>query len=218
MGLLFMIYLFSPSKYWSYKCFYICWCDIQIYYICCCNSNMFPNSQWQVRNCIICFIPTDKSNRISTHFPYDIKPRHLTYFMWVFYLNFWYLKAFDFVLEKLRRLKRVTPCVELLNPIGKEICKQFFSLLDGDIGIKEYVVWGALVPFMLETFGMQAPHDGASLDKVMDLLLSFPEFKDLIIPTMLALSYSCKTSMITLVDCPYTGSYPYLALACHIWL
>ena len=88
--------------------------------------------------------------------------------------------------------------------------------MDGDIGIKEYVVWGALVPFMLETFGMQAPHDGASLDKVMDLLLSFPEFKHLIIATMLALSYSCKTSMITLVDYPYTGSYPYLALAFHI--
>lgn len=118
--------------------------------------------------------------------------------------------------EKLRRLKRVTPLVGLLNPIGKEICKQFFSLLDGDLGIKEYVVWGALVPFMLETFGTQAPHDGASLDKVMELLLSFPEFKDLVIPTMQALSYGCKTSMINLVDCPYTGSYPYLALACHI--
>ena len=36
--------------------------------------------------------------------------------------------------EKLRRLKRVTPRVELLNPIGNEISKQFFSLLDGDIG------------------------------------------------------------------------------------
>ena len=109
--------------------------------------------------------------------------------------------------DKLRRLKRVTTLAELLNPIGKEI----FFLLDSDLGIKEYVVWGTLVPFLLETFGTQTPHDGVSLDKVMDLLLSFPEFKDLIIPTMQVISYSCKTLMITRIDCPYTGSYPYLA-------
>eukprot|EP01018_Ginkgo_biloba_P039209 Gb_19146 [translate_table: standard] len=118
--------------------------------------------------------------------------------------------------EKLRRWKRFSPLAELFNPIGKEICKHFFCLFDGDSGNKEYIIWGALVPFMLETFGMQAPHDGASLDRVVDLLLSFPEFNELIAPIMQALANSCKTSPITLVDCPYTGSYPYLALVCHI--
>ena len=28
--------------------------------------------------------------------------------------------------------------------------------------------------------------------------------------------HGCKTSIITLVDCPYIRSYPYLAIACHI--
>lgn len=118
--------------------------------------------------------------------------------------------------EKLRRLKRFTLDEEILTPIGKEICQHFFSLLDGDPGVKEHVVWGALVPFMMETFGTQAPHDGASLDRVIDLFSLFPEFSGLIIPIMQALAYSCKTSAIILVDCPYTGSYPYLALACHV--
>uniref|UniRef100_A0A0D6R5Y3 B30.2/SPRY domain-containing protein n=1 Tax=Araucaria cunninghamii TaxID=56994 RepID=A0A0D6R5Y3_ARACU len=119
-------------------------------------------------------------------------------------------------LEKLRRLKRFTPLAELLNPISKKICKLFFSFLEGDPGTKEYVVWGALVPFMMETFGTQGPHDGASLDKVMDLFWSFQEFRELIIPIMQMLAYNCKTSPIILVDCPSTGSYPYLALACYI--
>ncbi|KAH9296477.1 hypothetical protein KI387_040065, partial [Taxus chinensis] len=118
--------------------------------------------------------------------------------------------------EKLRRFKRFTLHAEFLNPIGKEICQHFFSLLDGDPGTKEYVVWSALVPFLMETFGIQAPHDGASLDMVMDLLLPFTEFNELIIPVMQALAYRCKTSPIVLIDCPYTGSYPYLALACHV--
>ncbi|XP_057860928.2 E3 ubiquitin-protein ligase RKP isoform X2 [Cryptomeria japonica] len=120
------------------------------------------------------------------------------------------------LVEKLRRLKRFTLQEELLIPIGKEICQHFFCLLDGDPGVKEHLVWGALVPFMMETFGTQAPHDGASLDRVMDLFLSFPEFNELIIPIMQALAHSCKTSAIILVDCPCTGSYPYLALACHL--
>ncbi|RVX21461.1 E3 ubiquitin-protein ligase RKP [Vitis vinifera] len=75
---------------------------------------------------------------------------------------------------------------ELFNPVSRGIYKEFFALLDAERGSMEYVGWGSLLSFMMEVFGMQAPHDYTSLDKVLDLLLEFQ------------------------------GPYSYLALACHM--
>eukprot|EP00252_Welwitschia_mirabilis_P021316 TRINITY_DN5440_c0_g1_i1.p1 TRINITY_DN5440_c0_g1~~TRINITY_DN5440_c0_g1_i1.p1 ORF type:complete len:1320 (-),score=231.72 TRINITY_DN5440_c0_g1_i1:184-4143(-) len=119
--------------------------------------------------------------------------------------------------DKMRIFKRCAAFHDLFHPVGQEICKQFFSSLNGGgMEAKEYVVWGTLVPFLLEIFGSQYPHDGSCLDKVVDLIMSFSVFSDLILPIIQALAYNCKTSKVSLVHCPYTGSYPYLALACHI--
>ncbi|XP_073388310.1 E3 ubiquitin-protein ligase RKP [Physcomitrium patens] len=132
------------------------------------------------------------------------------------------------------RLKRFIPLTSddvLLT--GSEICNLLRPLLlssrmPGEtvsLGKKsnapgEYVIWGALVPFLLETYRQEAPHDASSVDQALDLLL--PQLEGhvfsgaLVTIIMEALAYGCRTSPITLVDHPYTGSYPYLALACHL--
>lgn len=132
------------------------------------------------------------------------------------------------------RLRRFTPLTEDdVSSIGAEICELLRPLLlagpepeDSEMvpcklrppGL--YAIWGALVPFLLETYRQEAPHDAPSVDQALDLLLPLLEKQvadgSLIATLMEALAYGCRTSPFTLVDHPYTGPYPYLALACHL--
>jgi Kip1 ubiquitination-promoting complex protein 1 len=135
------------------------------------------------------------------------------------------------------RLRRLIPLSEDdISSLGGEICELLRPLLlAGGLETKEekddatddvrqlnqYVVWAALVPFLLETYRREAPHDAPSVDKALDLLL--PRLVDkqvadgsLISMLMEALAYGCRTSPFSLADHPYTGPYPYLALACHL--
>lgn len=118
--------------------------------------------------------------------------------------------------EKLRRLKRFAPLDELFRPVSLVICEEFFSALDVEMQSAEYIGWGPVLSFMLEVFGVQAPHDYKSLDRIVDLFLEFEGSHLLFEHVINALSCSCKTAPFVLTECPYSGSYFYLALACHI--
>ncbi|KAK9163034.1 hypothetical protein Syun_003936 [Stephania yunnanensis] len=118
--------------------------------------------------------------------------------------------------EKLGRLKRFPPLLELFNPISHVICEEFFAALDAEAGSLEYAGWGPFVSFLMEVFRMQAPHDYARLDRVLDLFTDNEKFHLMFHHIINSLSYHCKTAPLVLMDCPYSGSYPYLALACHI--
>lgn len=119
-------------------------------------------------------------------------------------------------LQKLRRLKRFAPLEELYYPVSRGICQQFFDVIMADEGSTEYIAWGAVLSFLLEIFGVQAPHDCVRLDRMVDLFLQFPGASSLFQHVFMALSYNCRTSQLVLMECPYSGSYPYLALACHM--
>jgi Kip1 ubiquitination-promoting complex protein 1 len=143
------------------------------------------------------------------------------------------------------RLRRYTPLTEEdVASIGHEICDVLQPLLlspnlnslqqdnedDGgqipserSSNLKapgEYVVWGALVPFLLETYRQESPHDATSVDQALDILLPRLEKQvgdgSLTSTIMEALAYGCRTAPFALADHPYTGPYPYLALACHL--
>ncbi|KAH7859705.1 hypothetical protein Vadar_004574 [Vaccinium darrowii] len=118
--------------------------------------------------------------------------------------------------EKLRRLKRFVPVEELFHPVSHGICEEFFAALDTEEGSKEYIGWGPLLSLVIEVFGPHPPHDYASLDRVIDLLLGFQSSGLMFEHIINALSCGCKTASLVLMECPYSGSYPYLALACHI--
>lgn len=117
---------------------------------------------------------------------------------------------------KLRRLKRFVPVEELFHPVSHGICEEFFAALDTKEGSKEYIGWGPLLSLVIEVFGAHPPHDYASLDRVIDLLLGFQSSGLMFEHIINALSCGCKTASLVLMECPYSGSYPYLALACHI--
>eukprot|EP00850_Spirogloea_muscicola_P003185 SM000012S25447 [mRNA] locus=s12:1115664:1123627:- [translate_table: standard] len=80
-----------------------------------------------------------------------------------------------------------------------------------------YVIWAALVPFLLRAFRQSPPHDTESLEEVLDLLLACLDeyvLKGVIPVVMDALAYGCTTSSF----CPpggdlARGPYPYLAVA-----
>jgi Kip1 ubiquitination-promoting complex protein 1 len=132
------------------------------------------------------------------------------------------------------RLRRLTPLADNhISSIGAEICELLWPLLlagpetaalkiatDDVRPPGEYVVWAALVPFLLETYRQEAPHDAPSVDQALDLLLPrlARQVADGSLVTMLmeALAYGCRTSPYSLANHPYTGAYPYLALACHL--
>ncbi|KAK9071573.1 hypothetical protein SSX86_008001 [Deinandra increscens subsp. villosa] len=118
--------------------------------------------------------------------------------------------------EKLRRLKRFMPVIELYNPVSSGICMELFSSLDANAESVEYISWGPLLSFLMDVFQDQAPHDYESLDRVLDILLKFPGSTLMFEHLFTALSYCCKTASIVLRESPYSGSYPYLALACHM--
>ncbi|OVA13673.1 B30.2/SPRY domain [Macleaya cordata] len=125
-------------------------------------------------------------------------------------------KAESTSVEKLRKLKRYPPLKELFHPISRVICEEFFSAIDMELGSIEYIVWGPFVSFLMEVFGTQAPHDYVSLDRALDLFLDSGKSSLIFQHVINALSCSCKTASLVLMECPYSGSYSYVALACHI--
>ncbi|XP_022741612.1 E3 ubiquitin-protein ligase RKP isoform X2 [Durio zibethinus] len=118
--------------------------------------------------------------------------------------------------EKLRRLKRFVSLEELFYPVSHGICKEFFSAVEADYRSAEYIGWGPLLMFLMGIFGVQAPHDWLSLDRVLDVLLEFQGSHVMFEHIINALSCGCKTAPLVLTECPYSGSYSYLALACHL--
>ncbi|KAL4578054.1 hypothetical protein LXL04_014169 [Taraxacum kok-saghyz] len=114
------------------------------------------------------------------------------------------------------KLKRFMPVDELYDPVSHGICMELFNALDADTESVEYISWGPLLSFLMEVFHDQAPHDYESLDRVLDTLLKFPISTLMFEHLLSALSYHCKTASILLRESPYSGSYPYLALACHM--
>ncbi|XP_021736630.1 E3 ubiquitin-protein ligase RKP-like [Chenopodium quinoa] len=118
--------------------------------------------------------------------------------------------------DKLRRLQRFVPLDDIFHPVADAICDEFFSILDGDDRSLEYIAWGPLLSFLLDIYGLHLPHDHRSLDKVVDVFLKFRSSSLLFQHVIGALSYSCKTASLVLTECPYSGPYPYLALACHL--
>jgi Kip1 ubiquitination-promoting complex protein 1 len=125
------------------------------------------------------------------------------------------------------RLKRYTPLSEeescLLGSRIMELLQPLLSTGDGPFECAEgdsharaeYVIWGALVPFLMDTLRLEAPHDVTSVDHALDFVL--PSLDPLGVEIVMeALAYGCRTSPFSLTDYPYTGSYPYLALACHL--
>ena len=120
------------------------------------------------------------------------------------------------LVQKLRRVKRFVSLEEVFHPVSHAIAEEFFSELEADAGNKEYMVWGPLLSFMFEVFGLHAPHDYSSLDKVVDMLLQFQGSHLLFEHMINALSCGCKTAPLVLTECPYSGSYSHLALACHL--
>ncbi|KAL7104483.1 hypothetical protein ACP275_08G247800 [Erythranthe tilingii] len=118
--------------------------------------------------------------------------------------------------EKLSRLKRFASFEELSQPVPQVICEELFSALNAEIGSAEYIAHGPFLSFMMEVFRIHPPHDYLNLDRVLDSLLQFEESKLLLKHVFEALSSGCKTGLLVLTDCPYSGSYSHLALACHI--
>lgn len=125
-------------------------------------------------------------------------------------------RAEDSSVEKLTKLKRFVSLEELFNPVSHGICEEFFSVLEADVKSIEYITWGPFLLFIMEVFGVQAPHDYSGLDRVLDILLGFEGSYLLFEHIINALSSGCKTAKLVLTECPCSGSYPYLALACHI--
>lgn len=132
-------------------------------------------------------------------------------------LNMWRGEKTSYnCMEKLRRLKRFMPVEELYNPVSHGICMELFSALDANAESVEYISWGVVLSFLMDVFRDQAPHDYESLDRVLDTLTGFPGSISMFEHLLSALSYCCKTASIVLRESPYSGSYSYLALACHM--
>ncbi|XP_015580547.2 E3 ubiquitin-protein ligase RKP isoform X1 [Ricinus communis] len=125
-------------------------------------------------------------------------------------------RADSSIVGKFRRLKRFVSLEELFYPVCRGICEELFFLLDSDAGRTEYVAWGPLLSFMMEIFRVQPPHGYSSLDRFIDILLEFQESHLMFECVINALSCGCKTTSLVLTECPYSGSYTYLALACYI--
>ncbi|XP_010681095.2 E3 ubiquitin-protein ligase RKP [Beta vulgaris subsp. vulgaris] len=118
--------------------------------------------------------------------------------------------------DKLRRLQRFVPLEDIFHPVADAICDELFTILGEDERGMEYIAWGPFLSFMMELYGLHVPHDQRSLDKVLDVVLKFRSSGLLFQHVIGALSYGCKTASLVLTECPYSGSYSYLALACHM--
>jgi Kip1 ubiquitination-promoting complex protein 1 len=118
--------------------------------------------------------------------------------------------------EKLRRVKKFAPLQELFHPISEGICAEFFSAVEGSKECLEYTAWGVLTTFLLDLFKVCEPYDFSGLDQVLELFLQFQGCTPLLQELIVALSCFCKTAPLVLTECPYSGSYPFLTLACHL--
>ncbi|KAL5197301.1 hypothetical protein ABZP36_000813 [Zizania latifolia] len=118
--------------------------------------------------------------------------------------------------EKLRRVKKFAPLRELFQPISEGICSEFFSAIDGNQGCHEYITWGPFITLLTDIFRAREPHDFLCLDQVLELFLQFPGCNSLLQELTVALSCMCKAAPLVLTECPFSGPYPFLALACHI--
>ncbi|GFP97326.1 E3 ubiquitin-protein ligase rkp [Phtheirospermum japonicum] len=118
--------------------------------------------------------------------------------------------------EKLGRLKRFASFEELLHPVSHGICAGLLSAISAANGSAEYMGHGPFLAFLMEIFRLHPPHDYLTLDRVLDAFLGFEESKVLFKHVFEALSTGCKTVSLVLTECPYSGSYSYLALVCHI--
>ncbi|KAJ4966187.1 hypothetical protein NE237_018036 [Protea cynaroides] len=125
-------------------------------------------------------------------------------------------KADSTSVEKLGSLKRFAPIKELFRSIAHAICEEFFSMVDMELGSMEYVCWGPLLSFLMDAFRKQPPHDYESLDGVIDLFLEFQGSRMMFQHVISSLSCSCKIATLVLTECPFSGSYIFLALVCHI--
>ncbi|CAL0305315.1 unnamed protein product [Lupinus luteus] len=120
------------------------------------------------------------------------------------------------LVQKLRRVRRFDSLEEIFHPASYAICEELFSILEADVGNIEYMVWGPFLSFMFEVFELHAPHDYSSLDKMVGALLQFQGSHMLFEHIINALSCGCKTASLVLSECPYSGSYSHLSLACHL--
>jgi Kip1 ubiquitination-promoting complex protein 1 len=118
--------------------------------------------------------------------------------------------------EKLRRVKKFAPLQELFHPISEGICAEFFSAVEGSKECLEYIAWGFLTTFLLDVFKACEPYDFSALDQVLELFLQFQGCTPLLHQLIVALSCLCKTAPLVLTECPYSGSYPFLALTCRL--
>ncbi|CAN0912047.1 E3 ubiquitin-protein ligase RKP [Linum grandiflorum] len=125
-------------------------------------------------------------------------------------------QADSFLAAKFRRLKRFVSLEELFSPVSRGICEVMFSVLGTEAESLEYIAWGSFLTFMVEVFRAQAPHEYSGLDKIINVFLEFHASHLVFEHLLNALSSACRTAPLILTDCPYSGSYPYLALACHI--
>lgn len=119
-------------------------------------------------------------------------------------------------IESLRKLKRYVSTEDLFDPIAYGICEELFYLIDLHPGDVEYVTWGPFLSILMDVFGTQPPHNHACLDKIIHLILKFAGSQLIFQHVINALSSSCKTAALILTEFPYSGSYPYLALATHL--
>ncbi|KAE9601286.1 putative transcription factor C2H2 family [Lupinus albus] len=120
------------------------------------------------------------------------------------------------LVQKLRRVKRFIPLEEFFHPVSRAIAEELFYVFGADTRGQEYMVWGPLLSFMFEVFGLHEPHDYSSLDQVVDVLLQFKGSHFLFEHIINALSCGCKVAPFVLMECPYSGSYSHLALTCHL--
>ncbi|KAE8700087.1 E3 ubiquitin-protein ligase RKP [Hibiscus syriacus] len=109
--------------------------------------------------------------------------------------------------EKLSRLKRFVSMEELFYPVCRGIYEEFFSVVEADCRGAEYIGWGSLLLFFMGIFGVRAPHDWLSLDRVLDVFLEFQGSHIMFKHLINALSCACKTASLVLTECPYSGSY-----------
>lgn len=125
-------------------------------------------------------------------------------------------KAETKTVAKLSRLKRFAPFEELWRPVSEGICEELLSVLNYERGSGEYIGRGPFFSFLMEVFRVHPPHDYSTLDRVLDSILGFDVSKVLFEHVFEALSSGCKTAPLVLTECPYSGSYSYLAMACHL--
>jgi Kip1 ubiquitination-promoting complex protein 1 len=154
--------------------------------------------------------------------PMELPPRSSTFAAYLLRCLFRLLevqnleKSESAYFEKLRRVKKFAPLQELFRPISEAICAEFFSAIEVSQGCLEYIAWGSLITLLLDVFRAREPHDLSCLDQILDLFLQFPGCTSLLQELIVALSCMCKVAPLVLTECPYSGSYPFLALVCHL--